>query len=82
LGYQYKFCDDNATSLHTVRLQCNRSQCLLIYIERVAVVSWTSVVAACLYGNSPEFLAVLEREVDPVSMVTMPSDTRAWLQGR
>jgi SRSO17 transposase len=35
---------------------------MLTTLRGEAVVSWTSVVAACLYGNSPEFLAVLERE--------------------
>jgi SRSO17 transposase len=46
-----------------------------------AIVPFKYVVADCLYGNSPEFLAVLDRFVDCVSMVAIPSDTRAWLAG-
>jgi hypothetical protein len=40
-----------------------------------------SVVAECLYGNSPECLEGLDRHGHRVSMVAMPSDTRAWRAG-
>jgi SRSO17 transposase len=39
------------------------------------------VVADCLYGNSPEFLAAVEAYVDLVYLVAIPADTRCWLQG-
>ena len=38
------------------------------------------VVADCLYGNSPDFLDALDACVGVTSLVSIPSDTRCWLQ--
>ena len=38
------------------------------------------VVADCLYGNSPDFLDAIEACVGVTSLVSIPSDTRCWLQ--
>jgi SRSO17 transposase len=39
------------------------------------------VVADCLYGNSPDFLAAVEVYPELVYLVAIPADTRCWLQG-
>lgn len=46
-----------------------------------AILPCKYVVADCLYGNSAEFLAAVERYVALVSLVAIPADTRVWLQG-
>lgn len=46
-----------------------------------AIVPCKYGVADCLSGNSPAFLAGLDRFVECVYMVAVPSDTRAWLAG-
>lgn len=38
------------------------------------------IVADCLYGNSPDFLDALEACVGGTAWVSMPADTRCWLQ--
>jgi SRSO17 transposase len=38
------------------------------------------VVADCLYGNSPEFLAAVEEAGGTIYFVSIPADTRCWLQ--
>ncbi len=38
------------------------------------------VVADCLYGNSPDFLDAIDACVGVTSLVSIPSDTRCWLQ--
>src|SRR5438093_12285545 len=38
------------------------------------------LVADCLYGNSPDFLDAIDACVGVTSLVSMPSDTRCWLQ--
>jgi hypothetical protein len=42
---------------------------MLTTLHDEAIVPCTYVVADCLYGTSPEFLEVLDRFVDCVSMV-------------
>src|SRR5438128_3118490 len=38
------------------------------------------LVADCLYGNSPDFLDAIDACVGVTSLVSIPSDTRCWLQ--
>jgi SRSO17 transposase len=38
------------------------------------------VVADCLYGHSPEFLAAVEEAGGTIYFVSIPADTRCWLQ--
>src|SRR6266567_1492725 len=38
------------------------------------------LVADCLYGKSPDFLDAVDACVGVTSLVSMPSDTRCWLQ--
>ena len=38
------------------------------------------VVADCLYGNSPDFLDAIDACVGVTSLVSIPSETRCWLQ--
>jgi len=39
------------------------------------------VVADRLYDNSPTFLEAIEHDVELVYFVSIPADTRGWLQG-
>jgi SRSO17 transposase len=45
------------------------------------VLPFKYVVADCLYGNSPEFLQAIETCPGLTYFVSMPSDTRCWLEG-
>jgi SRSO17 transposase len=45
------------------------------------VLPFTYVVADGLYGNSPEFLEIVEAESRTIYFVSIPADTRGWLQG-
>jgi SRSO17 transposase len=45
------------------------------------VLPFKYVVADCLYGNSPEFLAAVEEAVGTIYFVSIPADARCWLQG-
>jgi SRSO17 transposase len=45
------------------------------------VLPFKYVVADCLYGNSPEFLDIVEEESPTISFVSIPADTRCWLPG-
>ena len=38
------------------------------------------LVADCLYGNSPDFLAAVDSCIGVTSLVSIPADTRCWLQ--
>lgn len=38
------------------------------------------IVAACLYGNSPDFLHAVDACVGVTAFLAMPSETRCWLQ--
>ena len=38
------------------------------------------IVADCLYGNSPDFLDAIDADVGVTALVSVPSDTRCWLQ--
>ena len=39
-----------------------------------------SLVAACLYGQSPDFLDAGDACVGVTALVAMPAETRCWLQ--
>jgi SRSO17 transposase len=45
------------------------------------VLPFKYVVADCLYGHSPEFLEVVEEESRTIYFVSIPANTRCWLQG-
>jgi SRSO17 transposase len=45
------------------------------------ILSFKYVVADCLYGNSPDFLAAVEGYPELVYLVAIPAETRCWLQG-
>jgi len=38
------------------------------------------LVADCLYGNSPDFLDAVDSCIGVTSLVSIPADTRCWLQ--
>jgi SRSO17 transposase len=50
-------------------------------IRTAGVLSFKYVVADCLYGNSPAFLDAVEEDGSTIFFVSIPSDTRCWLQG-
>jgi len=39
-----------------------------------------SIVADCLYGQSPTFLDAVDACVGRTALVAIPSETRCWLQ--
>ena len=41
---------------------------------------FTYLVADCLYGNSPDFLDAVESCLGVTSLVSIPAETRCWLQ--
>jgi SRSO17 transposase len=45
------------------------------------VLPFKYVVADCLYGNSPEFLEAVEEVMSTIYFVSIPANTRCWLQG-
>src|SRR3712207_5975871 len=45
------------------------------------VLPFKYVVADCLYGHSPEFLEAVEEVMSTIYFVSIPADTRCWLQG-
>jgi hypothetical protein len=45
------------------------------------VLPFAYVVADCLYGSSPEFLQAVDEAVGTIYFVSIPADTRCWLQG-
>jgi len=38
------------------------------------------LVADCLYGNSPDFLDAVDSCIGVTSLVSIPAETRCWLQ--
>jgi len=53
---------------------------MLQAIVRAGLLPFTYVVAACLYGNSPDFLDAVDACVGVTTFVAIPSETRCWLQ--
>jgi hypothetical protein len=50
-------------------------------IRTAGILPFTSVVADGLYGNRPACLDAVEEAGSTISLVSIPSDTRCWLQG-
>ena len=50
-------------------------------IQQAGVLPFKYVVADCLYGHSPDFLRAIEACPGTIYFVSIPSDTRCWLQG-
>jgi SRSO17 transposase len=53
---------------------------LLQAIVRGGLLPFKSVVADCLYGQSPAFLDAVDACVGVTTFVAIPADTRCWLQ--
>jgi SRSO17 transposase len=53
---------------------------MLQAIRREHRLPFKSMVADCLYGNSPDFLDALDACVGVTALVSIPADTRCWLQ--
>jgi SRSO17 transposase len=54
---------------------------LLRDLRTAGILPFTYVVADGLYGNSPAFLDAVEEDGSTIYFVSIPSDTRCWLQG-
>jgi SRSO17 transposase len=50
-------------------------------LHQEAVLPVKYIVADCLYGNSPDFLEAAEQCGGKIYLVSIPSDTRCWVQG-
>jgi SRSO17 transposase len=50
-------------------------------LHQEAVLPFKYIVADCLYGNSPDFLDAAEQCGGKIYFVSIPSETRCWLQG-
>jgi SRSO17 transposase len=53
---------------------------MLQAIRREHRLPFKSMVADCLYGNSPDFLDALDACVGVTALVSIPAETRCWLQ--
>ena len=53
---------------------------MLQAIAHEGLLPFKYVVADCLYGNSPDFLAAVDTCVGITTFVAIPADTRCWLQ--
>src|SRR5262249_61548080 len=49
-------------------------------LHQGGILPFKSMVADCLYGNSPDFWTACEACVGTVAFVATPADTRCWLQ--
>jgi SRSO17 transposase len=54
---------------------------MLREIYQEAMLAFKYIVADCLYGNSPEFIEAAEPCDGKIYVVSIPSDTRCWVQG-
>jgi SRSO17 transposase len=54
---------------------------ILREIYQEAMLTFKYIVADCLYGNSPEFIEAAEQCGGKIYFVSIPSDTRCWVQG-
>lgn len=54
---------------------------ILRAICQEAMLAFKYIVADCLYGNSPEFIDAAEQCGGKIYFVSIPSDTRCWVQG-
>jgi SRSO17 transposase len=53
---------------------------MLEAIAHEGLLPFKSIVADCLYGQSPDFLDAVDACVGVTTLVAMPADTRCWLQ--
>ena len=53
---------------------------MLQAIRRENRLPFKDIVADCLYGNSPDFLDALDACVGVTALVSIPAETRCWLQ--
>jgi SRSO17 transposase len=53
---------------------------MLQAIAHAGLVPFTSIVADCIYGNSPAFLDAVDACVGVTALVAISSETRCWLQ--
>ncbi len=53
---------------------------MLHVITQEGLLPFKYVVADCLYGNSPDFLAAVDACVGVTTFVAIPAETRCWLQ--
>jgi SRSO17 transposase len=53
---------------------------MLQAIRRKGRLPFKYIVADCLYGNSPDFLDAVDSCVGVTSLVSIPAETRCWLQ--
>src|SRR3989454_9211787 len=53
---------------------------MLQAIRREGRLPFKYIVADCLYGNSPDFLDALDACVGVTALVSIPAETRCWLQ--
>jgi SRSO17 transposase len=53
---------------------------MLQAIRREHRLPFKYIVADCLYGNSPDFLDALDACVGVTALVSIPAETRGWLQ--
>jgi SRSO17 transposase len=65
----------------TFRTKPQLAVAILRDLHHEAWLAFKYMVAACLYGNSPEFLEAAEPCGGKISLVSMPSATRCWVQG-
>jgi SRSO17 transposase len=49
-------------------------------MAHAGLLPFKSMVADCLYGNSPTFLDAIDACVGRTACVAIPSETRCWLQ--
>ena len=85
---EHWFAEDYAPS----RAKCNVPQevtfqtkpqlaaAMLQSIAHEGLLPFKSLVADCLYGNSPDFLDAVEACMGITALVAIPSETRCWLQ--
>jgi SRSO17 transposase len=58
-----------------------RARAMLRELRDEGVLPFKSVVADCLSGHSPEFRQAVDETVGTLYVVSIPVDTRCWLQG-
>lgn len=82
------FSDAYATRRPTCQvpqdLTCQRkpplAAAMLHALRQEGLLPFKYVVADCLYGNSPDFLAAVDACVGVTTFVAIPAETRCWLQ--
>ena len=70
----------NVPDALTLQSKPQLAAAMLQAIAHEALLPFKYVVADCLYGNSPDFLAAVDACVGVTTFVAIPSETRCWLQ--